>query len=123
VIELNAIEKGKSVRDYDDWVYDVHGDNQVDLIVHFDKAAVVSIECITHGDGTRVGRCPSIAGIADGSSEQDVLAKFGSPDQVGLDGVTKRIRYPKLGIFFLLTKQRVYIVGVHNLRYRWGDKN
>jgi hypothetical protein len=53
-----------------------------------EKTAVIVIECYSDD---RLGRCPSIAGISDGNSEQEVVRKLGRPDTSRIEGVTKSL--------------------------------
>ena len=114
VIETSNLEKGKRVQDYRDWV--VYEDNLYRLDVTFDeKAALVAISCFSKA---RLGSCPSIAGVTDGDSEQEVIRKLGAPGTSRIQGVTKRITYPDLGIVIRLEKERVYTLGIKDPRYQ-----
>jgi hypothetical protein len=85
-VDLDKIEKGKSVRDYPTWVYDV-GKGQANLTVDFDDKNARHLQCtslvalndakgdITVKSAATSKWCPDIAGIADGSSEQELLRK------------------------------------------------
>lgn len=111
VVATKEIEAGKSVRDFRYWSYALPYRN---LNVRFnnERTAVVAIHCYSED---RLGRCPSIAGIDDGDSESQVLAKLGRNPRSSIDGVTKTMLYPELGIKLQLTKEEVYALEVRNV--------
>jgi hypothetical protein len=110
IVEVKNIPKGKRVQDYSDWAYD---DSNRRIDVDFDPALtkIVSIQCYSKDS---LGRCPTIGGINDGDSESAVISKFGTPDVATISGLTKRMTYEKIGVYFLLEKQRVYMLGINN---------
>ena len=61
---------------------------------------------------------PSLAGVSDGDSEQEVIRKLGPPDASSIEGVTKRLHYRTPGIWFTLTKERVYMLGINDPKYK-----
>jgi hypothetical protein len=107
VISADSLEAGKSVDDYEYWSYDGYN-YRIDL--QFDKSKrVLTIFCYSSDS---VYRCPAIAGIEDGYSEQQLLSRFGPPDTSSIDGVTKIVRYTKVGVIFYLTKEKIYMLGI-----------
>lgn len=114
VIETKNIEKGKRVEDYEEWSYQ---GNKYYIVVQYDsqKATVIAVECYSED---KLNRCPAIAGVADGDSEQEVIGKFGQPDSFKISGVTKSLYYSQIGIFFNLTQERVYMLGINDIGYR-----
>jgi hypothetical protein len=52
--------------------------------------------------------------VADGTSEQDALRKLGGPAEQRIDGVTKQIRFPNLGVNLRLKQERVYMLEVYD---------
>jgi hypothetical protein len=116
IVETKDLEKGKRVQDYDRWSFTRVG-SRID--VDFDKKTneLIAVECYSED---KQSRCPLIEGIKDGDSEQDLLSRFGKPSTSKLDGVSKTIDYLELGVRFILTKQQVYLLGIHNTKYRSG---
>lgn len=110
IIEVKKIEKGKTINDFRDWSWD-DGNSRIDVTFDPEKTKVIAVQCYS---GDKLSRCPAIEGIADGSSEDEVLRRFGTPDQAEITGTTKRITYLKLGVFFLLVRQTVYMLGVND---------
>jgi hypothetical protein len=56
--------------------------------------------------------CPPLIGIDHGMSEETIIERLGKPSQQYLDGVTKRIEYKDLGVWFYLTMKTIYMMGV-----------
>jgi hypothetical protein len=115
VIETKNLEKGRRVQDYKDWAYEGRL-NRIDVTFNAEKTAVVVIECYSHD---RQRRCPSIAGVTDGDSEREVIRKLGAPGTSRITGVTKFISYPDVGIHLWLEKERGYMLGVNDRKYKY----
>jgi hypothetical protein len=116
VIEVSKIEKDKTIQDYRDWDWD-SGTSRLDVTFDPTMRALIVIQCYSND---RLRRCPEIAGIADGATEDEVIKRFGEPESSEITGVTKRLNYPKYGTFFLLEKQTVYSLGIHDPH--WAKK-
>jgi hypothetical protein len=114
IIETKNLEKGKTVDDYVDWSYGGYS-NRTDVQFDLQKTGVVVVQCYSTD---KLRRCPAIEGIADGDSEQEVVRVFGKPDVSKIDGVSKSIYYRTLGVFFTLTQESVYLLGVNDTRYQ-----
>lgn len=114
VIETEKLPGGKTVDDYDYWSYKKYAGSRIDVQFTPTKTSVVTVECYSHD---KLRRCPSIAGVYDGDSEQKVIRVFGRPDMSNISGVTKSIYYKKFGVFFKLTQQTVYLIGINDTRY------
>ncbi|WP_018459708.1 hypothetical protein [Bradyrhizobium sp. WSM4349] len=102
LIEVEKIEKGKTVRDFQDWTW---GENGSRIDVAFDPATrsrVIAVECYS---SDKRSRCPPIEGFLDGSSEAEVVKKFGEPDAAKITGTSKRMSYQRLGVFFLVEQE------------------
>ena len=114
IVETKNLKKGKSIKDYVDWTYK---SSSYRVSVEFDpkEKAVIAVECYSKDNWHR---CPTIAGIADGDSEQEVIRKFGQPDSSEISGRTKSLYYSKIGVFFRLVQERVYMLGINDTRYR-----
>lgn len=107
VVDGAKPEEKVSYTDSNEWLYTVH---QGRTDVAFDKAGgrVTSIACFSESSYS----CPSLYGIRDGSSEDDVLSQLGKPASEELDGVTKTVRYPQYNLTVYLEKRRVYMLKV-----------
>jgi hypothetical protein len=124
-IEKDKLEKGKQVRDYDDWAY--NGDySRINVTFNMKKTAVTAIQCYS---SDKLSRCPPILGIRDGDSEKTVIDRLGVPaisrierlSIPGVEGATKYISYPNLGINFHLEKEQVYYMGINDSKYERGS--
>jgi hypothetical protein len=115
VIVTKDLEKGKDVHDYQDWIYE-GSLNRIEVTLNAEKTAVAVINCYSN-DSQR--RCPSILGVTDGDSEQEVIRKLGAPGTSQITGVTKFISYPNAGIHLWLTKERVYLLGINDRKYKY----
>jgi hypothetical protein len=111
LIMTDSLKKGERVEDYKDWIYP-DGFNHIDIAFNGEKTALVSIKCYSP-DSRR--RCPPISGVAIGDSEQNVVRKLGPPGTSRIDGITKVISYPNVGIeLYLSEKDGVYMLGINN---------
>jgi hypothetical protein len=116
VIHTKDVKKGQRVQDYREWSYendDQH--SRIDVTFNPQKTAVIVIECYSDD---RLGRCPSIAGISDGASEQEVVRKLGKPERSSIEGVTKSLYYSAVGVRLVLSKERVYMLGINDQKYK-----
>jgi hypothetical protein len=113
IIEVKNIEKGKSVMDFSDWGWN-EGKSRIDITFDPDRTKVIAIQCYS---ADKASRCPPIAGIADGSKEEEVLTRFGPPDEAKITGTTKRMSYQKLGAYFSLEQQTVYMLGINDPKW------
>src|SRR5262245_14343002 len=109
VKETKDLAKGKKVTDYKHWSYKQFKST---LGVEFDdnRTAVVAITCMS---GERLRSCQPIGSVQDGTSEQDALRKLGGPAEQRIDGVTKDLRFPRLGVQLTLEKQEVYMLRIY----------
>lgn len=105
VIETKKLEKGKTVNDFQYWVYDSI------ITVEFDNAkkAIVKISC---NSSNKLNRCPALAGVIDGDSEKEAIRKLGNPDRAEIMGLAKYLYYRKFGIELILTKEQVYHLSI-----------
>jgi len=113
VIDTNEIEKGKTVEGYTEWAYEVDH-HRIDVTFNSARTAVIVVQCYSDD---KLRRCPAIAGIADGNTEQEVVHRFGQPDRSEISGVSKNMFYPRIGVFFWLTQERVYMLGINDPKY------
>jgi hypothetical protein len=113
VIETKTLEKDKRVEDYVDWSYDIEG-GRIDVEFDPTKTGIIVIRCYS---ADKLRRCPSILGISDGDTEQEVIRKFGKPEKSSIEGVSKSLYYTKAGIYFVLVKEQVYMLGINDTHY------
>jgi hypothetical protein len=114
--ETEKLEKGKLVRDYTEWAYDVDH-SRIDVDFNNEKTAVISIKCYSMD---KLYRCPPILGVRDGDSEKEVIQKLGAPTSSrierssvpGIEGAVKYMSYPNLGINLILEREQLYYMGI-----------
>jgi hypothetical protein len=118
IIEPKDLEKGKDVFDYQTWRYQGY-QYRIEVAFNAEKTAVVAIKCYSSFPERR---CPPIAGVTDGDSEQEVIQKLGEPGTSRTTGVAKFMSYQNLGIELWLDEQaRVYMFGIYDPKYPRGD--
>lgn len=107
VVDGKKPEEKVAYTDSKEWLYTGY---QRRTDVGFDKAGgrVTSVACFSESSYS----CPSLYGIRDGSTEDDVLSQLGKPTSEELDGVTKTVRYPQYNLTLYLEKRRVYMLKV-----------
>jgi hypothetical protein len=112
VYSTNTFNNGQHVEDYRTWLYEL--DNRGTRIdVGFDATTKTlnQITCFSQGETN----CPHLLGILDGTRESAILEKLSKPTYEKINGVSKEITYENLGVFFYLSKQRVYMLGVRSV--------
>lgn len=103
MLQASAVPPDKSHKDYFEWSYAPSEASRWDI--EFTPTGVVrEIACFSTGSD----ECPTLFGIRDGSTEEDVRQQLGAPADEKLDGVTKRMRYPAFNVTVHLKKRRVY---------------
>jgi len=110
----DSLPPGKRIEDFDEWTYQVGKDTDLETTMHveFDPASskVDSIYCIDLREGDTYRLCPSLAGVKDGDSEDQVKDKLGKFTRSRHDGLLKTVRYDDLGVEFVLRRERVYLL-------------
>jgi hypothetical protein len=114
MIEVGKIEKGKTFRDYRDWSW-TERSSRIDVTFNPEKTAVIAVQCYSTD---RQSSCPFIEGVGDGSREEEVTKRFGAADDSKITGPTKRMSYKKLGVFFVLEQQTVYMLGINDPKWK-----
>lgn len=104
VLDVGKIEQGKSINDYKRWLYS-REQSYLNIDFSDDRKSVVAIRCFS---SDKLARCPSLAGIEDGDWESDVRKTLGDEPVTKMDGGTKTLIYPYIGIQLKLTEERVY---------------
>jgi len=112
VVRTSDLEIGKRVQDYQYWGYE-DDDRNITVVFNPEKTAVFAIRCYSRD---RLGRCPSIAGVFDGDSEQEVIRKLGLPDSSPIRDGNKFLRYDSIGITLVeLAREQVYGLRVRSV--------
>jgi hypothetical protein len=115
VLNVKEFKDDQKVEDYKEWSFK-QDKSRID--VTFDKDRLIVIQCYS---GDKLHRCPTIARISDGDTEQRILNRLGNPDSTELEGTAKIMYYQSKGAFFYLTRQEVYLLGINDEHYRRGN--
>jgi len=110
VIKTNELKQGKKVTDFKHWSYEQYKSNFT-VVFNNERTAVVNIRCYSED---KTGRCPPIGNVNDGTSEKDALRKLGGPAEQRIDGVSKSLRFPRLGVQLTLTQEQVYMLEIYD---------
>lgn len=101
--KLSELPQGKTINDFPLWSY---YDSNHYIGVAFGKGkTVLSIACYSK---ERIYRCPEIGGVQDGTSEAELLRKFGAPSRSQIKGATKSLEYNDIGVEFGLEMEKIY---------------
>jgi hypothetical protein len=103
ILKSSELPKGKTVNDYPLWSYE--GNNHYLHVAFGNGKTVSSIACFSID---RIYRCPSIGGVADGTSEAELLRKLGAPSTSQISDQTKSVTYEDIGVEFKLEQEKVY---------------
>jgi hypothetical protein len=106
----DKLEKDKKVTDYMAWFYKQY---KYSIVVTFNDKRTALTSIICHSDDG-FDHCPSIGNVSDGTSEQDALRKLGTPAEQDIDGVTKTMRFPQVGVILRLRRERVFMLEVYD---------
>jgi hypothetical protein len=90
------------------WSYDQNDRTRIDIDFDLKKGTVKGIGCYSSG----AMDCPPLVGIQDGTTEDVVLRKLGKPSHEQIDGVTKKLEFEKLRVWFYFKQSKVYVMGV-----------
>ena len=109
VLPTKEFEKDQRVEDYSSWQYEQpDGKNRIDVDFGAPGGTVKGIACFSTG----TTNCPVLLGIRDGTSEEVVVEKLGTPSRAQIDDVTKKIECDSFNTRFYLKKRKVYFLGV-----------
>jgi hypothetical protein len=111
--------KEKRVDDFALWLYDRNDQTRLDVDFDLKKGTVNSIGCFSNG----VMDCPPLVGIQDGTTEEIVLQKLGKPSHERIEGVSKRMYFEDLRVWFDLTQNKVYMMGVQYPAAVWWARD
>jgi hypothetical protein len=114
-INTKDLKQGERVQDYREWLYENNQQGSIGVTFNPEKTAVVVIECLSFD---RLRRCPSIAGVSHGDSEQEVIQKLGSPDVSRIEGLNKYLTYRPLGLQLSLTKEQIFGLSINDPKYK-----
>ena len=110
IIKTNELPEGKKVTDYTVWSYDQYK-HSINVGFNNERTAVIDISCKSED---KDARCPSIGSVRDGISEQDAVRKLGTPYEQRIEGVTKRLLFPQLGVALALMQEKVFYLKVYD---------
>lgn len=108
--KTKELKQGKTVSDFKYWSYDQYK-SRLDIQFNNERTAVVDIRCYSED---KFERCPSIGSVKDGTSEQDAHRKLGGSAEQRIEGVTKVLRFPRLGVKLSLTQEQVYMLEIYD---------
>jgi hypothetical protein len=106
-IALADLKAGETVRDYKYWSYDSSDAGRIDIDFSPKSQEVVRIYCY----GSTGHPCPSLLGVPDGATEDEVLSRLGPPGHAEIDNgwsAVKTLSYPNWNVTFQLDKRQVY---------------
>ena len=96
--------------------YEAEGMGRIDLGFGPGETGLIVINC--HSTDHYSNGCPAIAGIVDGSKEEEVIQKFGKPDIVRIavapigGGAMNYLYYKNPGVHFWLERGQVHTLGI-----------
>jgi hypothetical protein len=109
VLPTKEFKKDQRAEDYSAWEYEQPDQkNRINVDFGAPGGTVKGIACFSTG----TMNCPALVGIRDGTSEEVVVEKLGTPSRAQIDGVTKKIEYDSFNTWFYLEKRQVYYLGV-----------
>jgi hypothetical protein len=107
---FDKLPAGSTLDDYDEWNYNPEkGKLEPYISVTFDKGNVETIKCYAEAEKKN---CLDVMGIMPGTTEADVKARLGKPNDEELNGVAKTLNYYRYRAVFHLTKRQVYMLGI-----------
>lgn len=108
VVKSDDPAKAHLLKQSNVWQYP--GRTSTEISVTFDKpgGVVDSVACYSQGSYS----CPSVFGIEDGTSEEEVVEHLGKPDAETLDQAAKVMRYNRYNLTLYLVKKQVYMLEV-----------
>lgn len=114
---LKLVENPTKASNYTYWGYRLteakfNAETAIDLV--FDKETKLLIE-ITCTSLPMARLCPTLRGLKDGDSEEDIIRQFGktSMAHIDKDSHVKTITYDDIGVAFLLQKRKIYRLGIY----------
>jgi hypothetical protein len=110
VVKTSELAKGKQATDYRHWSYEQYKSN-LNIKFNKERSEVVAISCYSED---KLTRCPLIGNVSDGTSEKDVFRKLAAQAEQRMEGVSKQLRFPSLGVKLWLTKEEVYMLAIYD---------
>jgi Putative abortive phage resistance protein AbiGi, antitoxin len=111
VIASSSLKDGQNVEDFRSWEFAID-DHGTRIDVDFDQRTKLLSKVACYSQ--RIMQCPSLLGLHDGMSEADAIKRLGKPSYERIDGVTKKVSYDRLGVWFYLEKMKIYMLGVES---------
>lgn len=105
VIETDKIPKGRTIQNYNRWVWDNY--HQVTLTVEFESSKVKEIQIYCLPENPK-GCYWEFSGVQYGFTEEEIVKQLGKPLSSEIESTTKTLTYT--GMTFYLTKDKVYMV-------------
>jgi hypothetical protein len=118
---LKLVEGATTASDYEHWGYRLsaakfNAGTTIDLTFDKKTHTLTKITC-TSLPMDRL--CPTLRGLKDGDSEEDIIRQFGKSSMAHIDKEShvKTISYDDVGVEFLLQRRKIYILGIHEKGY------
>ncbi|UUZ68477.1 hypothetical protein LP416_31040 [Polaromonas sp. P2-4] len=105
VISVDKIEKGKEVKDFSQWSYEISGLSYLDVVFDEKTKKVKSIICYSSDDSFS---CTSVFGLHNGSYEKAVKERLSAPDLETIEGDIKIMPYKRFNLTLYLEQMKVY---------------
>jgi hypothetical protein len=116
----DAMPPNTKIENYSEWIYfdPKIGLGGTSIRVAFDSSSneVVSVSCVDLEGVEARHPCPSLAGVFDGDTEDQVKEKLGKFSRAWHDGPYKTIRYDDIGVEFVLRREKVYALRDYRAR-------
>ena len=103
-----SLPPGSALQKYNEWHYRF-GLDIVSVTFEPTNGTAIQVTCTKEG-GLWGSKCRPILGVSNGSSETQVVDALGTPQQQSITGIFKTMTYPSLGLTFMLTEGRVYLL-------------
>lgn len=107
---------GRPIFDYGQWAYVMPLDGEAQFTFDKSSSAVVRIACFQLQ--AQSGSCPPLMKVQVGDPEEKPYQKMGLASSEHISGMSKIVRYDKLGVQYAMAQRKVYRV---ELTKRDGD--
>ena len=117
---VEDIPKGKTVNDYHEWAFPVgkKEPGSVEITFSGNPMQVAEISCYS-----KTGYCESVSGISTGASEDEVMAKLGTPHTTQSNNGSQTLDYPNQHLSLVLENKRVSMLRVHKFETTGPQQN
>jgi hypothetical protein len=109
VIPVRELETSQRVEEYFSWSFDL-GEPGSRIDVDFDNSTkrLIRIGCFSKSRSS----CPAIFGLQGDTSEDQIVSRLGKPDKETIEGVTKKLEYTNLHVWFVIEERKIYMLGL-----------